>query len=99
PKARHNALSHSGAIAVIAPDRLVTAIVTAIGALRYSDRRAVPIARSTRCTNSGHSARPRWSYQSQIVRLIHDVEVFLQTTYLPSQISKEGKYILTNGKV
>ncbi|RCI08009.1 hypothetical protein L249_7886, partial [Ophiocordyceps polyrhachis-furcata BCC 54312] len=26
PKARHNALSHSGAIAVIAPDRLVTAI-------------------------------------------------------------------------
>ncbi|RCI15040.1 hypothetical protein L249_7112, partial [Ophiocordyceps polyrhachis-furcata BCC 54312] len=45
PKARHNALSHSGAIAVIAPDRLVIAI------------------RSTRCTNSGHSARPRWSYQ------------------------------------
>ncbi|RCI08273.1 hypothetical protein L249_8359, partial [Ophiocordyceps polyrhachis-furcata BCC 54312] len=43
PKARHNALSHSGAIAVIAPDRLVTAIaaVTSIGAL---DRRAVPIA-------------------------------------------------------
>ncbi|RCI16720.1 hypothetical protein L249_1929, partial [Ophiocordyceps polyrhachis-furcata BCC 54312] len=26
PKARHNALSHSRAIAVIAPDRLVTAI-------------------------------------------------------------------------
>ncbi|RCI11202.1 hypothetical protein L249_7405, partial [Ophiocordyceps polyrhachis-furcata BCC 54312] len=41
PKARHNALSHSRAIAVIAPDRLVTAIVTAIGAL---DRRAVLIA-------------------------------------------------------
>ncbi|RCI11068.1 hypothetical protein L249_7461, partial [Ophiocordyceps polyrhachis-furcata BCC 54312] len=45
PKARHNALSHSGAIAVIAPDRLVIAI----GALghhsdRHSDRRAVPIA-------------------------------------------------------
>ncbi|RCI11385.1 hypothetical protein L249_7399, partial [Ophiocordyceps polyrhachis-furcata BCC 54312] len=80
PKARHNALSHSGAIAVIAPDRLVIAI----GALRHIDRRAVPIARSTRCTNSGHSARPRWSYQSQIVRLIHDVKVFLQITYLPS---------------
>ncbi|RCI11476.1 hypothetical protein L249_7412, partial [Ophiocordyceps polyrhachis-furcata BCC 54312] len=44
PKARHNALSHSGAIAVIAPDRLVTAIVTAIGALRHIDRRAVLIA-------------------------------------------------------
>ncbi|RCI09620.1 hypothetical protein L249_3882, partial [Ophiocordyceps polyrhachis-furcata BCC 54312] len=49
PKARHNALSHSRAIAVIAPDRLVTAIVTAIGALghhsnRHSDRRAVLIA-------------------------------------------------------
>ncbi|RCI11689.1 hypothetical protein L249_7571, partial [Ophiocordyceps polyrhachis-furcata BCC 54312] len=41
PKARHNALSHSRAIAVIAPDRLVTAIVIAIGAL---DRRAVLIA-------------------------------------------------------
>ncbi|RCI11199.1 hypothetical protein L249_7404, partial [Ophiocordyceps polyrhachis-furcata BCC 54312] len=80
PKARHNALSHSGAIAVIAPDRLVIAI----GALRHIDRRAVLIARSTRCTNSGHSARPRWSYQSQIVRLIHDVKVFLQITYLPS---------------
>ncbi|RCI11386.1 hypothetical protein L249_7399, partial [Ophiocordyceps polyrhachis-furcata BCC 54312] len=50
---------------------------------RHIDRRAVPIARSTRCTNSGHSARPRWSYQSQIVRLIHDVKVFLQITYLP----------------
>ncbi|RCI14546.1 hypothetical protein L249_7078, partial [Ophiocordyceps polyrhachis-furcata BCC 54312] len=45
PKARHNALSHSGAIAVIAPDRLVTAIVTAIGALQ-------PSHRSARCTNS-----------------------------------------------
>ncbi|RCI14411.1 hypothetical protein L249_5989, partial [Ophiocordyceps polyrhachis-furcata BCC 54312] len=76
-----------GAIAVIAPE-----------STRYSDRHSDRRARSTRCTNSGHSARPRWSYQSQIVRLIHDVEVFLQTTYLPSQISKEGKYILTNGK-
>ncbi|RCI11069.1 hypothetical protein L249_7461, partial [Ophiocordyceps polyrhachis-furcata BCC 54312] len=46
PKARHNALSHSGAIAVIAPDRLVIAI----GALQ-------PSHRSARCTNSGHSAR------------------------------------------
>ncbi|RCI16792.1 hypothetical protein L249_2530, partial [Ophiocordyceps polyrhachis-furcata BCC 54312] len=58
PKARHNALSHSGAIAVIAPestrysdcysDRRAAA-VTSIGALghysdRHSDRRAVLIA-------------------------------------------------------
>ncbi|RCI11330.1 hypothetical protein L249_7462, partial [Ophiocordyceps polyrhachis-furcata BCC 54312] len=67
PKARHNALSHSGAIAVIAPDRLVIAI----GALRHIDRRAVPIAVIA-------------LDQSQIVRLIHNVEVFLQITYLPS---------------
>ncbi|RCI11200.1 hypothetical protein L249_7404, partial [Ophiocordyceps polyrhachis-furcata BCC 54312] len=83
PKARHNALSHSGAIAVIAPDRLVIAI----GALQ-------PSHRSARCTNSGHSARSVVTAvitvivtaidALQIVRLIHDVKVFLQITYLPS---------------
>ncbi|RCI14911.1 hypothetical protein L249_7053, partial [Ophiocordyceps polyrhachis-furcata BCC 54312] len=98
PKARHNALSHSGAIAVIAPDRLVIAIVTAIGALQ-------PSHRSARCTNSGHSARSVVTAVITVIvtaidaLLIHDVEVFLQITYLPSQISKEGKYIRTNGKV
>ncbi|RCI11474.1 hypothetical protein L249_7412, partial [Ophiocordyceps polyrhachis-furcata BCC 54312] len=49
PKARHNALSHSGAIAVIAPDRLVTAIRSISRhsghySDRHSDRRAVLIA-------------------------------------------------------
>ncbi|RCI11384.1 hypothetical protein L249_7399, partial [Ophiocordyceps polyrhachis-furcata BCC 54312] len=68
PKARHNALSHSGAIA--------------------------PSHRSARCTNSGHSARSVVTAvitvivtaidALQIVRLIHDVKVFLQITYLPS---------------
>ncbi|RCI13395.1 hypothetical protein L249_5499, partial [Ophiocordyceps polyrhachis-furcata BCC 54312] len=77
PKARHNALSHSGAIAVIAPDRLVTAIVTAIGALQ-------PSHRSARCTNSGHSARSVVIAVIIIVRLIYDVKVFLQITYLLS---------------
>ncbi|RCI16249.1 hypothetical protein L249_2581, partial [Ophiocordyceps polyrhachis-furcata BCC 54312] len=58
PKARHNALSHSGAIAVIAPESTRYSD-------RYSDRRAHPINLGTRqplhrlarCTNSGHSAR------------------------------------------
>ncbi|RCI10456.1 hypothetical protein L249_4478, partial [Ophiocordyceps polyrhachis-furcata BCC 54312] len=58
PKARHNALSHSRAIAVIAPESTRYSD-------RHSDRRAHPINlgtrqplhRSARCTNSGHSAR------------------------------------------
>ncbi|RCI14154.1 hypothetical protein L249_5965, partial [Ophiocordyceps polyrhachis-furcata BCC 54312] len=77
PKARHNALSHSGAIAH--PIDLGT---------------RQPLQRSARCTYSGHSARSVVTAvitvivtaidALQIVRLIHDVEVFLQTTYLPS---------------
>ncbi|RCI14246.1 hypothetical protein L249_5990, partial [Ophiocordyceps polyrhachis-furcata BCC 54312] len=46
-----------------------TRLISAQGS-RHSDRRAVPIAVIA-------------LDQSQIVRLIHDVEVFLQTTYLP----------------
>ncbi|RCI14982.1 hypothetical protein L249_7072, partial [Ophiocordyceps polyrhachis-furcata BCC 54312] len=62
-----------------------TRLISAQGS-RHIDRRAVLIAVIA-------------LDQSQIVRLIHNVKVFLQITYLPSQISKEGKYILTNGKV
>ncbi|RCI11962.1 hypothetical protein L249_4622, partial [Ophiocordyceps polyrhachis-furcata BCC 54312] len=48
-----------GAIAVIAPE-----------STRYSDRHSDRRARSTRCTNSGHSARPRWSYQTSTSSLL-----------------------------
>ncbi|RCI10570.1 hypothetical protein L249_4244, partial [Ophiocordyceps polyrhachis-furcata BCC 54312] len=49
-KARHNALSHSGAIAVIAPESTRYSD-------RHSDRRAVPIARSISRHSGHHSDR------------------------------------------
>ncbi|RCI14161.1 hypothetical protein L249_5964 [Ophiocordyceps polyrhachis-furcata BCC 54312] len=47
------------------------------------------VGRSTRCTNSGHSARPRWSYQSYepgFSHLIRDTNK-LSTNFLPPSSS------------
>ncbi|RCI14244.1 hypothetical protein L249_5990, partial [Ophiocordyceps polyrhachis-furcata BCC 54312] len=58
-----------------------TRLISAQGS-RHSDRRAVPIAVIA-------------LDQSQIVRLIHDVEVFLQTTYLPRGFPTYFQFIIS----